>query len=202
MGVASIFDTRKQMTFYGVYHNNPTNIFIHLFGVPLLLWSGEVMAAATLRPDFLPAYHYKINNFLEFDFNLPFIWTILCVLYYFVLEPVAALLYVPQLTLSFLSATAFAHRVDAFILGTGLHIFAWIAQFLGHAFAEKRAPALLDNVLGAVVLAPFFVHLEVLFGLGYNRNLAREIQNSTGVEIARLKKAEGDKKRAEAARSQ
>lgn len=52
-----LFDTRKQvsaafvdqhtdfthhlvtqLTFYGAYHSNPTNILIHVFGVPLLLW--------------------------------------------------------------------------------------------------------------------------------------------------------------------
>ena len=29
-----------------------------------------------------------------------------------------------------------------------LMTLSWIAQFAGHGFAEKRAPALLDNLLG------------------------------------------------------
>jgi uncharacterized membrane protein YGL010W len=28
-----------------------------------------------------------------------------------------------------------------------VHGIAWIAQFIGHGFAEGRAPALLDNLL-------------------------------------------------------
>lgn len=48
----------------------------------------------------------------------------------------------------------------------------------------------------ALVLAPFFVHLEILFKLGYNPAMYRQLQNDVGVEIARLRKAEGDKKRA------
>lgn len=35
-----------------------------------------------------------------------------------------------------------------------LHVLSWIAQFLGHGLAEKRAPALLDNLVGGL----FFFH--------------------------------------------
>jgi len=76
-----------------------------------------------------------------------------------------------------------------------LHVGSWIAQFLGHGLAEKRAPALLDNLLGAVVLAPFFVHLEILFGLGYRPEFHRQIKNEIGKEIVRIRKAQGDEKR-------
>lgn len=48
----------------------------------------------------------------------------------------------------------------------------------------------------AVVLAPFFVHLELLFKAGYKPQLHKEINNSIGMEIARIRKAEGDKVRA------
>jgi 2-hydroxy fatty acid dioxygenase len=91
---------------------------------------------------------------------------------------------------------------------------SWVAQFLGHGLAEKRAPALVDNVIGgtsehvssstisnpltiAIVLAPFFVHLEILFKLGYRPAMHKRINNKIGMEIARIRKAEGDKKRAD-----
>lgn len=48
----------------------------------------------------------------------------------------------------------------------------------------------------ATVLAPFFVHLELLFKLGYRPDLHRDIQNGIGMEIAKLRKTNGDKKRA------
>jgi hypothetical protein len=60
-----------------------------------------------------------------------------------------------------------------------LNIASWIAQFIGHGVFEKRAPALFNNLtqgmspydggkvcadpMPALVLAPFFVHLEMLF---------------------------------------
>ena len=43
-----------------------------------------------------------------------------------------------------------------------------------------------------MVLAPFFVHLEILFALGYRPQLHHDIKNSVGVEIARIRKIEGE----------
>jgi hypothetical protein len=48
----------------------------------------------------------------------------------------------------------------------------------------------------ALVLAPFFVHMEILFKLGYRPAMFRQLQNDVGVEIAKFRKIEGDKKRA------
>lgn len=77
-----------------------------------------------------------------------------------------------------------------------LHAFSWIMQFIGHGAAEGRAPALLDNLLGAVVLAPFFVHLEMLFALGYNPKLHKQIQNEVGKDIAKFRREQAEKQRA------
>ncbi|KAJ6899859.1 hypothetical protein NC652_026113 [Populus alba x Populus x berolinensis] len=41
-------------------------------------------------------------------------------------------------------------------------IICWTGQFIGHGVFEKRAPALLDNLVQAFVMAPFFVLLEAL----------------------------------------
>lgn len=51
----------------------------------------------------------------------------------------------------------------------------------------------------ALVLAPFFVHLEILFALGYNPALHKRIQNLVGKEVTRIRTIEGQKKRAAAA---
>lgn len=47
-------------------------------------------------------------------------------------------------------------------IAIGLHVFSWLAQFYGHGVHERRAPALLDNLLQALVLAPFLLHLKLL----------------------------------------
>jgi len=81
------------------------------------------------------------------------------------------------------------------IIAGALNFVSWIAQFLGHGLAEGRAPALIDNLLGAVVLAPFFVHLEILFGMGYSPALRKQVKNSIGMEIARIRGEEAKNKR-------
>jgi uncharacterized membrane protein YGL010W len=53
--------------------------------------------------------------------------------------------------LSVLTATAFARKPDGINQAALLHAGSWVAQFLGHGLAEKRAPALLDNLLGGKV---------------------------------------------------
>ena len=45
----------------------------------------------------------------------------------------------------------------------------------------------------ALVLAPFFVHLEILFKLGYNPSLQKSIHTSITEEISKLKSAEKKK---------
>jgi 2-hydroxy fatty acid dioxygenase len=49
----------------------------------------------------------------------------------------------------------------------------------------------------AFVLAPFFVHLELLFKTGYRKDFSKEMHNAIGVEVAQFRKQQGDKKRAE-----
>ncbi|KAF8076093.1 hypothetical protein FPV67DRAFT_1573106 [Lyophyllum atratum] len=218
MAVSQLFDVNSQLTFYGAYHSNRVNILVHIICVPILLWTFQVLASALPVPSFIPEVHYTINEYLRFELNLAAIHAGLYLAYYFVLEPVAAvcgsrfilpypihpnlqLLYAPQLLLSLLTATAYATGPGHITKAALLHVASWIAQFLGHGLAEKRAPALLDNLVGAVVLAPFFVHLEILFALGYRPEMHRHINNEIGKEITKIKKAQGDKRRAEAGKS-
>jgi uncharacterized membrane protein YGL010W len=194
--VSQLFDVNKQLTFYGAYHTNQINILIHIICVPLLVWTFQVLSSEIPLPEFIPHIHHEFNQYLVFNLNISTIHAGLYLLYYLALEPVAALLYAPQLVLSLLTATAFSYRSDAVTYAGILHVVSWIAQFLGHGLAEGRAPALLDNLLGAIVLAPFFVHLEILFGLGYKPELHKRIQNEIGKEVTKIRKAAGEKKRA------
>ncbi|KAJ1569849.1 hypothetical protein HK096_000285, partial [Nowakowskiella sp. JEL0078] len=68
---------------------------------------------------------------------------------------------------------------------------SWIMQFIGHGVYEGRAPALLDNLVGALVLAPLFVWIEILFNFGYRPKLEKKLRNSIGKSIKnyKLKKA-------------
>jgi hypothetical protein len=137
--------------------------------------SAYALVAPFPVPEFFPKIHYMLSPYLVFDLNWPAVAAALYIGYYFLLEPFAAvslpflppsdypahqygstsqLLYVPQLTLSLLTATAFSYRGDHNLIAGALHVFTWIAQFYGHGVHEKRAPALLDNLVGGAFCSP------------------------------------------------
>lgn len=68
-----------------------------------------------------------------------------------------------------------------------VHVFSWVAQIFGHVVFEKRAPAFIDNLFQAFVMAPVFVVVEVLFMFGYrpefkkhvDARIARQIEGFT-----------------------
>ena len=66
-------------------------------------------------------------------------------------------------------------------------MISWILQFIGHGKYEGRKPALLDNLVQALFLAPLFVWYEVLFKLGFYKELRRDVEGAIEVEVAKLK---------------
>ncbi|KAI0771954.1 DUF962-domain-containing protein [Trametes elegans] len=195
MGASSLLSVKKQLTFYGAYHDHPVNVAIHMVFVPTILWTALILCSRLPYPSFLPSYHVRINEYLAFDLNWSGWWVILNLIYYYVLEPTAAFLFTPEWVLIGLTSASFAYRPDAMKIAGAIHVVSWLAQFSGHFFAEGRSPALLDNLLGALVLAPFFVHLEILFKLGYNPNLQQSIHKSVKQEIAQIKASEAQHKK-------
>lgn len=74
----------------------------------------------------------------------------------------------------------------------GVFIVSWIAQFIGHGAFEGRAPALLDNLVQAVVLAPFFVWMEFLFKLGYRPELRARVDKQIEREIEKYQRSKAN----------
>jgi uncharacterized membrane protein YGL010W len=52
------------------------------------------------------------------------------------------------MVLMLLTALAYSHTPDHLNVAYAVFGFSWVAQFLGHGVAEKRAPALIDNLIG------------------------------------------------------
>ena len=108
---------------------------------------------------------------------------------YILMEPVAGGILAPLI----MGGTAYANHLTstygmtANYWALGLHVFAWLAQFLGHGVFEGRAPALLDNLVQALFLAPFFVWLEVLFSFGYRPELKSRLDKAVSQDIAKFK---------------
>nr|POF26360.1 putative endoplasmic reticulum membrane protein c16e8.02 [Quercus suber] len=174
----------RQLQFYGAYHHDPINIGIHITCVPILLLTGFLFG--TNSPA-LPLPAWTTVPYLPANLG-----TIACITYatlYILMEPVAGAMLAPLL----LGGTAYAnHLTSAYgmkanYIAIGVHVFSWLAQFVGHGVYEGRAPALLDNLVQAIFLAPFFVWLEVLFMLGYRPELKSRLDRAVQKEISRFR---------------
>jgi uncharacterized membrane protein YGL010W len=105
------------------------------------------------------------------------------------MEPVAGGLLAPLL----IGGTAAANYLtstygsSANTWAAAVHIVCWIAQFIGHGKFEGRAPALLDNLVQALFLAPFFVWMEILFSLGYRPDLQRRVNKAVEEQIKKFR---------------
>ncbi|KAJ3090160.1 hypothetical protein HK100_007530 [Physocladia obscura] len=173
-----LFNFKAQYVRYAEYHSNQTNQAIHSVFVPTILWTALVIAGV-------------------FDTRLLYAGAGVYAAYYAVLHPLiggSAAVLVGGLAYS--AAQFVVHGkawtgVAPLHFAAALHVVSWIAQFIGHGVFEKRAPALLDNLVQALVLAPFFVWSHFLFDLGFFPNLNKELKNETGKRVAafRAKKA-------------
>lgn len=190
-------DLERHLIFYGAYHHNAVNVAIHMVCVPLILFSffSLLTNSGPLAdlPDWLTVPYL--------DLNLGTVAALIWGGLYVLLEPVAGTV----LAAIGLGATALcnSYRVadpDATNkVAAIVHVVCWLAQFLGHGAFEGRAPALLDNLVQAVFLAPLFVWLELLFMLGYRPELQARVEAAVLKEIAkfRAEKENGAAKKAE-----
>ncbi|CCE72756.1 Piso0_000350 [Millerozyma farinosa CBS 7064] len=180
-----LFDLENHLIFYRSYHFNPVNVRIHLLCIPIILISAIAMFSPV---DVIGASQPFINmgSLIATTYGL----------YYTALDwkvgsPCLSLL-VP---LSYVFKKTYMGLTDekqqSFIYAAlGTHVLSWLAQFYGHGVHEKRAPALLDNLLQALVLAPFFVAFEVAFYLGYRKDLQKKMDNKAGKNVLKFRQQE------------
>ncbi|EPQ26139.1 uncharacterized protein PFL1_06347 [Pseudozyma flocculosa PF-1] len=209
------FSLRKQLAFYGAYHTDTVNVLIHVVGVPSIIFGVCVLLASRgslflsvqrtspLLASYLSLFGSQLASILpkwafehaRLDASTVFMSSYLA--YYTVLDPVAATLYTPVwYSIWYGAETLLQTRPDVAVkVASMIFVGGWIAQFYGHGVHEKRAPALLDNLLGAVVLAPFFVWLEVIFHLGYRPQLQKDLKNDVGKLVTQFRKEQADKER-------
>lgn len=127
------------------------------------------------------------------ELNLGIIAASLYSLLYLLLEPFAGFL----LAIFCMGGAAFVNYLrrqnpDSTFQGAlAVHIVCWIFQFIGHGKYEGRAPALLDNLIQAVFLAPMFVWLEILFKFGYRPELRARVSKKVQIEIEKFRAKNG-----------
>ncbi|KAJ8753352.1 hypothetical protein K2173_019751 [Erythroxylum novogranatense] len=157
-----IFDLETHFAFYGAYHGNPVNIFIHT----LFVW--PIVFTSLMLLYFTPSV-VDISQFGIVDhglvLNFGFFFTLIYAVFYVLLDKKAGVLaallcFACWVGASFLSGRLGFSQTWKVVLVAQL--FCWTGQFLGHVVFERRTPALLDNFAQAFLTAPFFVLLEVL----------------------------------------
>ncbi|KAG1641167.1 hypothetical protein G6F44_006103 [Rhizopus delemar] len=183
--MSDIFSLKKQLIVYGAHHNNKVNVAIHMVFVPTIFWSALVLAANTG-----PLIRANPSSILSlFGPNLGFFVILGYLCYYTILDPVAASLSAPFLiTMSYTATKFWKTNPNATKIAIIIQIASWTFQFLGHGLAEKRSPKLLDNLVQALVSAPYFVFFEVLFYLGYRPELHKEVMLEINKDIAEFRR--------------
>lgn len=145
------------------------------------------MLQATNTPS-IPLPSSTLNTYLPLNLG-----TAAAMLYstlYVLMEPVAGGLVAPLIVGGTAYATHLTHSsyaATANYWALGVHVVSWIAQFVGHGKFEGRAPALLDNLVQALFLAPFFVWMEILFFFGYRQDLKQRLDKEVQQEIQKFK---------------
>lgn len=187
---------------YGAYHHNPTNIGIHTACVPLILAAAILLVGLAIPILLLrPANVLQCTNspvliplpdwltIPYFPLNLAALVAVVYSGFYLLLEPVVGTVLLPIIfgwTVYANHLTA-AYKDQANAAAVVVEIVSWVLQFIGHGVFEGRAPALLDNLLQSLVLAPFFVFMEALFKFGYRPELQKRVEIAVEKEIAKFK---------------
>lgn len=182
--MAGALDIEEHLVFYRKYHFNHKNVLIHLCCIPIILLSCITFFTPILLLG--PQHQYvNLGSLMAWGYGL----------YYVALDwklgvPLATALvfFVRWIKAKYLTLSA-EGQLQFIKYAIGVHVVCWLAQFYGHAVHEKRAPALLDNLLQAVVLAPFFVVYEVAFFLGFKLDVKKRMDNRAGLLVKKMNEA-------------
>lgn len=184
-----VLDLQEELCFYKAYHNNPVNVRIHMVFIPIILASAIVFLSyielpSQLAPFVLPqplypySSYFNIGTFIAVSFS-----TFYCLLDRLGLVVAPVLVSFSILTKRYIINTATAQQQRQILIGAiAVQLAGWVAQFFGHGAYEKRKPALLDSLVQALVLAPFFVVFEIVFALGFRKELEVALEN----QVARV----------------
>lgn len=158
-----------QLAQYASYHRDRRNIATHFFGIPMILFAVLVLVS---RPFYLGDGPILLSPAL--------LASLAAAIYYLRLDIPLGLLMsaflLPQLWL----AGVLAQQSTTLWLswGLGLFVFGWILQSIGHLWEGKK-PAFFDDVIG-LVIGPLFVVTELVFALGWRRELLAAIEARVG----------------------
>lgn len=159
----------EQLSNYAKYHRDPRNIFTHLFGIPIIVFSVVIIMS---RPHLFSIYDVAVTPAV--------LAAVAAVAYYFALRISFGFIMAVILSVFVVLAAPIAQVSIQSWLGWGFALFlvGWIIQFIGHYYEGKK-PAFVDDLVG-LIIGPLFVVAEILFGLGLYKNLKLEVEQQAG----------------------
>lgn len=173
---------------YGSYHDNVVNKLIHIVCIPQIFFSLYAMLLHTMDQRYI--YGIQYDYFLIFYafimliyLKIDFITGLVSTLFYGALS-----LYCRHIFMTW-GADNLDQHFRIFLIQ---HIVGWAAQFIGHGVFEKRKPALMDNLLLTMV-APDFVIIEIMFYLGYKKEMQAKCQKDIDANIKAFREANAKK---------
>ena len=157
-----------QLSQYAAYHRDQRNLMTHLVGIPMIVVAvttllgrpAVLLGVLALSPALLVAVATAIY-YLRLDLRLGAAMTVLLVIAVALGQWIAGMA-----TAAWLAA------------GLALFFVGWAFQFVGHHY-EGRKPAFVDDVVG-LLIGPLFVTTEVVFMLGWRRELQQAIEDRCG----------------------
>ncbi|KAK9485748.1 hypothetical protein V1527DRAFT_466150 [Lipomyces starkeyi] len=192
----AVLDLEDQLSFYMAYHHQQVNVWIHTVCVPIILVTS--FALATNSGPLFSLFGSYVDSYL----NVGVLAAVGYASFYILLDPIVGAIVSPLVVGSSIIATDLINEYGTagnYIAG-GLWVISWILQFIGHAVYEKRAPALLDNLLQALVLAPFFVIFELVFRFGFRQDLEQRLKVRINNELQKVGAAKEAKMATKAAK--
>lgn len=157
--MTKLLDLSYQLAYYKSYHMNSHNVNIHLYCIPLILSSAIVILS---------------------NFNLHWPLILCFSAYYIILDIPAGLIGSTYLFLIDILSNYLYSKFDntlVIVISSIIHIVSWALQFYGHYHYEKRSPAVLDNLIQPLVLAPYFVIFEIFFMFGKRGELENRMMS-------------------------
>lgn len=187
----------KNLAFYGAFHTNPANIFIHIIFVPMLWFSGCVLVAYLTQLSSLPV---PVNLSTPFYLFYAFVYvkldtvtgSIAAIVYFFLYVLANYVVSIDmkkakkegsqQKPSDYTSKSKISYAVKVALI---TQFLGWFMQIVpGHWYFEGRKPALLDSLVQSFTLAPLFVFYELTWFMF--PNYQADLQHNVSLRIQEI----------------
>lgn len=170
------FNLPLQLGYYQHYHRHPTNVLLHIVCIPQILSSALVMIYPI---PYLQAF--IILSYSLYYIRLNVVAGLISTVYLFCVGAICKY----YLFINFDQSSVILYALL-------IHLVCWTIQFYGHFKYENNKPAVFDNLIQPLVLAPYFVVFEILWYFGYCLELKKSVLKSSKKNASTASKSEFD----------